>query len=264
MGCRLETSVYDFHDSNALSEHNGYKQLFCKKGKCRCEDTCLEGSSPLAPLEAWERPGVGHNPRNVAEGAPKTFYRSLLASALATLRFGKMDRGASEGREKLSSLCNLSTELPKKGFETADLFPGFVKPDGPAMDLSNRLPPEFDIKSDLLSGRAEALAKTDRLVFRDSKAAKHTSCLYNWPSKQMIGNGENWGFAQPVKDCGLVSYMGLYGNLDSLMGTGPVTSCWGDPPQKWGPVYKWFFLGLKQSEPRRLAIPTFPHVSSRD
>ena len=75
----------------------------------------------------------------------------------------------------------------------------------------------------------------------------------------MIGNYENWAFAQPGRDWGLVSYKSLYGNLDILMEMGLVTSRRGDLPHQWGPVYKWFFLGLKQSESRRLATPPLLH-----
>ena len=85
----------------------------------------------------------------------------------------------------------------------------------------------------------------------------------------MVGDYEIWAFAQPVKDWRLVPYKSLYGPLGSLVEMGSVTSCRGDPPKQWGPAYQWFYLGLKQSEYRRLDIPNFPqeelyHVSSRD
>ena len=126
------------------------------------------------------------------------------------------------------------------------------------MNLANRLSPEFDLKSELLSGRAKALAKTDFAAYRDSMTSGRTSRFYNWRPKQMIGNYENRVVAQPVKDWGLVSPNGLYDNLDSLVEMGMVTSCRKDLPLQWGPVYKWFCLCLKQSGPRRLAIPTSP------
>ena len=75
----------------------------------------------------------------------------------------------------------------------------------------------------------------------------------------MIGNYENWVFAQPVKDWRLVSFKSLYGNLNSLMEMELVTSCWNDSPRMhWRPVYQWFYQGLKQSEAQRLDIPTSP------
>ena len=270
VNCRVGAIVYDFHDSNALFEQNGSSNYYVRaKGRWFCEDTCLSGSSAISPLGNWERSRIGPNPRNVAGVVPKTFYRSFSSLVLATLRFGKMSRGATEGREKLPSLENLSIELSKKGCETVDLSDAFVKLVGSAMDLSNRLSPEFDLKSELLSGRAKALAKTDFAAYRDSMTSGRTSRFYNWRPKQMIGNYENRVFAQPVRDWSLVSVRGLYDNLDSLMEMGMVTSCWGDPPHQGGPVYKWFYLGLEQSEFQRLAIPTshqeeLPPASSRD
>ena len=77
----------------------------------------------------------------------------------------------------MASLDNLPIELTKKGFETFDLLFGFVKPGGHAADLSNRLSREFDLKSELLIGRAKALEETDCLFRHDSKTAKHTSFL---------------------------------------------------------------------------------------
>ena len=61
----------------------------------------------------------------------------------------------------MSPLGNLSIELSKKGFETVDLLEAFVKPDGSAMDLTNRLSQEFDLKEELVSGRVKVLTKTD-------------------------------------------------------------------------------------------------------
>ena len=81
--------------------------------------------------------------------------------------------------QKLSALGNLSRELPKKGFGTVDLMSGFVKPDLYAVDLRNLMSPEFDLKSELISGRVEDLTKTDCLSYRDSMTAKRTSCFYN-------------------------------------------------------------------------------------
>ena len=66
---------------------------------------------------------------------------------------------ATEGRDKLPSLDNLTIEIPKKGFETIDLSSAFAKAGGPPMDLANRLSPEFDLKDELLSGRVKVLTK---------------------------------------------------------------------------------------------------------
>ena len=67
--------------------------------------------------------------------------------------------GETEGREKSSALGNLSLEMSKKGFGTVDLLDASVKPTWSPMDPTNRLSAEFDLKSELLSGRAKALTK---------------------------------------------------------------------------------------------------------
>ena len=112
---------------------------------------------------------------------------------------------------------NLPIELTKKGFGAADLLPAFAMPGGSPVDLENRPSPEFDLKSELLSGRATVLTKTDCLFYRDKKTSLRTSRFYNFPLKQMIGAYENWVFAQPAKDLFLVSSKSLYDYLDSLM-----------------------------------------------
>ena len=104
-----------------------------------------------------------------------------------------------DGRSR-TPLGNPSAELTKQGFGTADLLDAFVKPDGSAKDLGNRLPPEFDLKSELLSGIVKVITKTDCLAYNDSMKLGRTSCFYNWFSKRMIGNYANWVFAQPAKD----------------------------------------------------------------
>ena len=88
----------------------------------------------------------------------------------------------------MSSVDKLESELPKKGFDAVDLLPGLVNQDGCQMDLSMRLSPEFDLKSELLRCRAKALAKTDCAALRDSRAGKRTSRFYNYPPRQFVGN----------------------------------------------------------------------------
>ena len=177
--------------------------------------------------------------------------------------------GAAEGRDKLHSLDNTSRDISKKGFGTVDLLSAFAKAVGSAMDLANRLSAEFDLKDELLSGRVNVLTKTDCLSHQDKEPSKHTSCFYNWFSKQMIGNYENWVFAQPVKDRCLVSYKSVYDILNSLMGMGLVNVCRCDLPPLWGPVYPRYSLGLEKSDDNRLSTPSLPQeelppVSSRD
>ena len=178
-------------------------------GKWSCEDTMVEWSVPLAPLEDWEMPHNGPNPRSVVEDAPKTFYWPLFALALSTLRFKKMSFGAAQGPGNLSAIGNLESELSRRGFEAVDLLSAFVKPDGSKMDLEMRLSPEFGPKSELPSGRSKVLTKTDCAVVRDSRTGKHTSRLYNYFSKQFVGNYKNWAIAQPVKDWRLGSFKWL-------------------------------------------------------
>ena len=141
-----------------------------------------------------------------------------------------MSLGATEGRDKLSSLDNLSIEIYKEGFRTFDLLSAFVKAGGSAMDLADLLSPEFDLKEELLSDRVKVLAKTDCLARHDKEASKHTSRFYNWFSNQMIGHCGNWVFAQPVTDWCLASYKSDHGNLDSLMKMSLGNVSWGDPP----------------------------------
>ena len=88
-----------------------------------------------------------------------------------------MSLGATEGRDKLSSLDNLSIEIYKEGFRTFDLLSAFVKAGGSAMDLTHRLSPEFDLKEELLSGRAKVATEADCHAPHDKGASKHTSSL---------------------------------------------------------------------------------------
>ena len=71
-------------------------------GKWSCGDMVLKGSFPLVPLYDFGKYPNGHKPRNVGENAPETFYRSLSALVLATLRFKKMSRGTVQGLENLA------------------------------------------------------------------------------------------------------------------------------------------------------------------
>ena len=103
-----------------------------------------------------------------------------------------MSRWASQGRENSHAVDKIESELPTKGFATADLLSAFLKPYGSAIDLTMRLSPEFDLKSELLSCRVKVLTKTDRAAFRDSRTGKHTSCFYNYLPKQFPGIIRIW------------------------------------------------------------------------
>ena len=124
----------------------------------------------------------------------------------------------------------------------ADLLYAFVNPDGSQMDLAMRLSPEFDLKSELSSGRANVLAKTDCLPLRDSRTTKNTSPPYNYFQNQYVGNYKNWVFAQPVKDWCLVAFTAAYDNVESLMEMGLLAPSGDLFPQTWGAVYQRFFL----------------------
>ena len=93
----------------------------------------------------------------------------------------------------------------------------------------------------------------------DKKKSKHTSCSYNWhPGGEMIGNSENWVFAQPVEDWCLVSYNSIYDNLGILVEMGMVNANWNGLSMLWGTVYLWYCMGLGMSDAKRLEIPSFP------
>ena len=74
-----------------------------------------------------------------------------------------MSCGAAQGRENSPAVGNLESELPMEGFAPAYLLSWFVKSDGSQMDLEMRLSPEFDLKSELLSGRVKAFTKLTAL-----------------------------------------------------------------------------------------------------
>lgn len=73
----------------------------------------------------------------------------------------KMSRATTEGSDKLDSLDYLSGQIQKQGFRTADLFPVFVKTDGPQIDHEARSPADFDLKAGRIRRMDEVLEKTD-------------------------------------------------------------------------------------------------------
>ena len=70
-----------------------------------------------------------------------------------------MSWGVAQGRENLSAVDNLESELPMKGFETVDLLSPFGKQGGSQIDLAMRLQTEFALKSALSSARVKVLTK---------------------------------------------------------------------------------------------------------
>ena len=92
----------------------------------------------------------------------------------------------------------IEKELTIKNFKTVDLLSGFISESG------ENLPMEFtswdyDLRNYLLEGIAKALTKTESIVYHDCQIGKHTSCWYNSISKHLVGNYENWLFAESVK-----------------------------------------------------------------
>ena len=72
--------------------------------KLSCDDAVLKGSVPLAHLEDIGKYPNGSKPRLGGEDSPETFYRSLVALVLATLRFGEMSRVGFIRRENLAAI----------------------------------------------------------------------------------------------------------------------------------------------------------------
>ena len=84
----------------------------------------------LAPLDDWGKYPNGPNPRISSGTAPETFYNSLFALILTTLRFKEMSWGALQCRDSLLATDFVESELRKKGFRTFDLMSGFVTSEG--------------------------------------------------------------------------------------------------------------------------------------
>ena len=112
---------------------------------------------------------------------------------------------------------------------------------------------DFDLKEWLLKGTVEALAKTEPAVYRDSHLGKHTSCWYNSFSKHLVGNYENWVFAQAVKDWCVGSYKAIFDNLKAL-GNEPSEKRQGRTIGRVANGIFWFRVDLKISEYNRLDL----------
>ena len=59
----------------------------------------------------------------------------------------------------MDALEFFDTEIAGKGFRATDVFSGFAKSGGFALGGNLRLSPDYNLKSELLSGRAMALTK---------------------------------------------------------------------------------------------------------
>ena len=65
---------------------------------------------------------------------PETFYNSLFALVLATLRFREMSWRAEQGHEDLKATEFIEKELGVKGFKAVDLLSVFVLANGENID----------------------------------------------------------------------------------------------------------------------------------
>ena len=144
-------------------------------GKWPCEDTIRKGPFPSAPLGGFKNSPEWHK---MLGAAPETFYNSLFALVLATLRFKEMPWGPEQGHGDLKGTDFVEKELGVKGFNAVDLLSVFVLSNGGNPD-GNFLSMDYDLRTLLLEGKTKDLAKTDFCVYRDSCLGKHTSSWYN-------------------------------------------------------------------------------------
>ena len=75
---------------------------------------------------------------------------------------------------------------------------------------------DFDLEMMLLEGNAEALAKTDSCVWRDSNIDNIRLAGIIFISNQYVGNYRNWAYAQQVKGWLISSYRSNFGLLAHL------------------------------------------------
>ena len=82
---------------------------------------------PLSPLGDFGKLKDGPNPLDARDVIPKRSTSLCLRRSWRLCGSERCLEGAAEGREKLSSLDNLSIGISKKGFKTVDLLYAFVK-----------------------------------------------------------------------------------------------------------------------------------------
>ena len=92
-----------------------------------------------------------------------------------------MSRWPAGGHKDLVALDNLSSQIRKQWFHTADLLSAFVKSGWSQIDRDAREYPDFVLKAEILSGRVKVLTKTDFPEWLNKEANKHTSYFYNPP-----------------------------------------------------------------------------------
>ena len=96
--------------------------------------------------------------------------------------------------------------------------------------------------------KIKALTKTEPAVYQDPGLDKHTSCWYNSFSKHLVGNYENWVFAQVVKDWCVGSYKTIFDTLKTLGGLNLLKDVKEGLSNEWGAVYYWPHVDLKEPE----------------
>ena len=82
--------------------------------------------------------------------------------------------------------------------------------------------------------KIKALAKSDARAYRDSDICKRTSCWYNSFSKHLVGDYENWVFAQAVKDWCVGSYKTIFDALKTLGSLNLLKDVKGGLSNEWG------------------------------
>ena len=128
---------------------------------------------------------------------------------------------------------------------------------------------DSDLKEWLLKGKVRALTKTDACVYRDTHLDKRTSCRYNSFSKHLVGNYENWVYAQAVKDWRVWSYKAIFDTVKMLDKMNLLKDFKEGLSGEWGAAYFRFHVDLKESGYKRLDLPArtpwrLPPASSRD
>ena len=127
---------------------------------------------------------------------------------------------------------------------------------------------DCDLRNYLLEGKVKALAKTEAAVYHDCQIGKHTSCWYNSISKHLVGNYENWLYAEPVKDWCIGSFKNALDYIKLLDNMGLLRDVKEGLSNDWEVVKKWLRVDLTKTEYNRLDLPMrtpeqLPPASSR-
>ena len=137
----------------------------------------------------------------------------------------------------------------KQGFATVDFATSPIRTDGhnAEIDVETRTSKNFDLRRELLEGRVEVRTKTDWLPMYCADASKRASFLYGQFSVLLVGDCENWGYAQPVKNLSLTTFKCILDNYAILIKDDRTEVARGDLPTTWGKGYNCFHLRLKEA-----------------